>query len=431
MRKYFRHLLQKVLKIESKSILKKYQPKIIGITGSVGKTSAKEAITTVLSKKFLVRQTIGNYNNEIGVPLTIIGEKTAGQNIFGWLRILLKGLGLILFMKDYPEILVLELGIDKPKDMDYLLDFIKPYIGVITAISEIPVHLEFFKNPEELAQEKSKLVLSLSSEDVAILNYDDKRVRRIKSKIRADYLTFGFDSQADIWADNVTINSKELSELNGQNPKGISYKLHYRENIIPVRMPYIFSKHQIYASLAAVAVGITFDLNLVEISQRLLEFRPPKGRMHLIKGIKNSFIIDDTYNASPDSTIAALDVLKNLSVSGKKIAVLGDMLELGVLTEKGHREVGKKAVSSCNVLVTVGSRMKFAADQAEKQGMVSENVFWFSEKETERAGKFIQNKILKEGDLVLIKGSRKMRMERIVKELMAEPLRADELLYQE
>jgi UDP-N-acetylmuramoyl-tripeptide--D-alanyl-D-alanine ligase len=420
-------LLQKLLKIIAKRILKKYRPKIIGITGSVGKTGTKEAIALVLSKKFKIRKTFGNYNNEIGLPLTIIGERSPGKNIFGWFEILLKGWILGAFKKEYPEILILEMGIDRPGDMDYLVDLAKPDVAVVSAISEIPVHLEFFKNAQELAKEKSKIVKCLVKNDFAVLNYDDRYVKKLKSQTKAQSLTFGFDERADFWASNLTLDSKELFAERAA-PHGISFKLHFGEREMPFRLPYIFGFPQVYAVLAACAVGIIFKMNLVEIAQQLSKFKAPRGRMNLIAGIKQTNIIDDSYNASPQSTLAALKVLGSLWPAGRKIALLGDMLELGVMVEEGHRQVGREAAKLCHYLITVGEAAKFIADEAKKSGMPPERIFEFEKSEAQEAAKFVQNEILQKGDLVLIKGSQGMRLERAVKELMAEPLKAGELL---
>jgi UDP-N-acetylmuramoyl-tripeptide--D-alanyl-D-alanine ligase len=433
MKTFLQNILQKLLRLESSLILKRQKPKIIGIAGSVGKTSVKEAAACVLRSRFRIRKTIGNYNNEIGVPLTIIGEKTAGRNVFGWIKILFKGFLLsVLRLKNFPEVLILELGVDKPGDMGYLVSFLKPNVACVTAISEIPAHLEFFKDVEELAAEEIKLIKSLSKEGTAVLNFDDRRVRKAKIQTNAEVLTFGFDSRADVKADSLVFSSKTCllagKERDHKKICGASYKLHYLENIVPVRMPEIFGKQQVYASLAAASMGIAFGMNLVEISQNLKDFKSPPGRMNLIPGIKHSYIIDDSYNASPDATLAALEILGELSPSGKKIAILGDMLELGPKTEEGHRKVGKKAAEVCDVLVSLGAASKFMIDEAKKQGMDSSKIFEFEEGEAINAAKFVQNKILKQGDLILIKGSQRMRLEKAVKELMAEPEKAEELL---
>lgn len=419
--------LQKLLKIIAKRILKRHKPRIIGITGSVGKTSTKEAVALVLSKKYKIRKTFGNYNNEIGLPLTIIGEKTAGKNIFGWFWILAKGFFLGTFGRRYPEILVLEMGVDRPDDMDYLIDLAKPDVAVVTAISEIPVHLEFFKNAEELALEKGKIVKCLKKENFAILNYDDQRVKKLRSQTKAQVLTFGVNEKADFWASNLTLDSKELFDEKAK-PHGIRFKLHSGEREMPFRLPYIFGFPQVYSVFAACVCGTVFKMNLVEVAEQLLQFKPPKGRMNLIAGIKHTNIIDDSYNASPQSTLAALKVLGSLWPAGSKIAILGDMLELGTMTEEGHRLVGKEAAKACQHLICVGNAAKFIADEARKSGMAPDRVFEFEKDKAGEAAKFVQNKILRKGDLVLIKGSQGMKLEQAVKELMAEPQRAGELL---
>lgn len=415
--------LQKILKIISKLILSRHKPTIIGITGSMGKTSTVQAVYQVLVSKFRVRKTIGNYNNELGVPLTIIGQKSAGKSILGWLEIFIKGF-LQIFKSKYPEILILEMGIDKPGDLDYLLNLVKPNISILTAIGKIPVHIEFFKNPEELAKEKIKIIKCLNSNNTAILNFDDLKVRSAKKETQAKIITFGFNKGSEIFADNLILNSPELGPID--QPQGYSFKLHYQGKEIPIRLPYVFGKHQIYAVLAAVACGLALDMNLVEISQSLTNYKPPNGRMNLIPGIKYTYLIDDTYNSSPDASIAALNVLKQLQVPGKKIAVLGDMLELGAMTEQAHKDIGKIAAQTTDIIVAVGKASKYTASEAIEFGFPQDKVFQFQE--SSKAGLFIQNKILSQGDLVLIKGSQGIRMEKITKELMAEPEKAKELL---
>ena len=416
-------LLQKILKTISKLILAHHKPTIIGITGSMGKTSAVQAVYQVLSSKYQVRKTIGNYNNELGVPLTIIGEKTAGKSILGWLGIFVKGF-LLIFKSKYPKILILEMGIDKPGDLDYLIDFVKPHISIITAIGKIPVHIEFFQSLEQLAKEKAKIVKYLTSNDTAILNYDDIKVRHAKKETEAKIITFGFNKGSGVFADSLILNSPQLGPVD--RPQGYSFKLHYQGKEIPIRLPHIFGKHQIYAVLAAISCGLALDLNLVEISQSLTVFKPPAGRMNLIPGIKHTYLIDDTYNSSPDAAIAALNALKELQVPGKKIVALGDMLELGTMTQEAHQDVGNIAAQVADVIVTVGEASEYTASEAIKLGFPQDKIFQFQE--SKNAGLFIQNKILSQGDLVLIKGSQGIRMEKITKELMAEPQKANKLL---
>jgi UDP-N-acetylmuramoyl-tripeptide--D-alanyl-D-alanine ligase len=409
-------------------ILKKYRPEIIGITGSVGKTSAKEVVFAVLAKKFRVRKNIKNYNNEIGVPLTIIGSESGNKNIFSWIRIFFKATRLILFTdKNYPQKLVLEMGADHPGDIKYLVELAPCKIGVITAIGDMgPVHMEFFKNIEQLVNEKANIVKHLSKDDMAVLNQDDARVIQMKDKISARIITYGFDEASDVRAsdvsiaDHVEIGEKELIT-------GVRFKLHYKDSMIPIVLPHIMGSHQIYSALCGAAVGITYEINLADIAEALRGFTPPPGRMRLIPGIKHTVIIDDTYNSSPVAAIAALKTLETIQIeTGKhKYAVLGDMAELGKYTEEGHEKVGEYVARVADVLVTIGEKAKIIAESARKNNMIEDRVFEFDD--AERAGRFVQER-LKEGDLVLVKGSQSVRAEKVVKELMAEPLRAEELL---
>jgi len=183
-----RKILQKILKILAKLVLKKYKPTVIAITGSVGKTSTKEAIYHVLKVHFgkhRVRRNERNYNNELGVPLTVFGLESGGRSIFRWAIRFSKILWMIIFTQSYPNFLVIEMGADRPGDIKYLTDFVHPKIGLITALGEIPVHVEFFDGPQAVAKEKRVLVSSLKEDGVAILNYDDERVREMKQGLKA------------------------------------------------------------------------------------------------------------------------------------------------------------------------------------------------------------------------------------------------------
>jgi UDP-N-acetylmuramoyl-tripeptide--D-alanyl-D-alanine ligase len=402
-------LLEKILRTMAKSILWKYKPKIVGITGSIGKTSAKEAVFFVLSEKFAVRKNEKNYNNEIGLPLTIIGAEGGGSSFLNWLWVFYKWLGVLIFPVKYPKVLVLEMGADRPGDIAYLTGFIKPEIGIITDISES--HMEFFKSLEGIAKEKSILVKNLPKNGLAILNTDNEYVQKIRNQIKVRTLGFGFSEEADIRAEGVTYNC-EAGKISG-----LSFKLNYKGTNLPVRLKNILAKHQIYAALAGTAVGVGMGMNLVEISEALQKFSSPPGRMNLIEGIKNSFIIDDTYNASPISTSAALQVLGEVEAK-RKIAVLGDMLELGQNTESGHRYVAQKFLEiRGNIFVGVGSRMNFAVEELAKNNFPKVNIFHF--KNSIEAGEFVQ-RIIEEGDLILVKGSQGARMEKVSEALVKD-----------
>jgi UDP-N-acetylmuramoyl-tripeptide--D-alanyl-D-alanine ligase len=418
-------IIQFKLKILSKIIVRRYKPQIVGITGSVGKTSTKEAIYTVLRAKYNTRKSFKNYNNELGVPLTIIGEEAQGRSIPGWIRVFLKAVGLIIFKKkDYPRVLVLEMGVDKPGDMDYLSDIVTCDIGVVTAIGTS--HLQFFKSTKKIQKEKGVLIERLNRKGWAVLNYDDEKVRELADKSYARVLNYGFKDDADIKAQNIFFNFEK--EEGVMSLQGISFKMNYSGSVVPVRLPNVLGYSVIYSALAAAAVGVAFDMNLVEISKALKDYQSPPGRMKLVDGVKNTMIIDDTYNSSPQSCHIALDFLDKIPAGsgGRKFAVLGDMLELGRYTEEAHKEVGKRvASSSVDKLIVVGERARDIAHGAQEAGMAKENIFHFSH--NREAGKFIEER-LEEGDLILAKGSQGARMEKIVKEIMADPLQAKDLL---
>ena len=408
--------LEKLLRFMAIAVLKRHKPKIVAVTGSVGKTSAKDAIFSVLSFKFKVRQNQKNYNNEIGIPLTIIGAESGNKNIFKWLWVLLKWLFILIFPK-YPEILVFELGVDRPDDMKYFMSFIHPFVGVVTNISHS--HIEFFNTVENIAKEKRILIESLEAEGYAVLNMDEELVIEMGNRTKAHVLTYGLNDNATVNASNLIYNYEN------DNPEGISFKLNYDGKNIPIRLKNLLALHYVYSALTAVSVGIIFKMNLVDIAQALEPLRAPLGRLNLIPGIKGSYIIDDTYNASPVSTIAALGVLGQLKAK-RKIAILGDMLELGNQTESGHVEVGKKIFSEkINAFVAVGKRMNYAVSQLIALGFPKSSILQFNNPIS--AAEQI-SQIIKEGDFILVKGSQGMRMEKIVEKLIAEPSQAKKLL---
>ncbi len=419
-----RLLLQRQLKVLSKSILRKYKPEIIGITGSVGKTSAKEAVAAVLKNKFNVRQNVKNYNNEIGLPLTIIGaEKTPGKSILGWMIVMLKATKLIFKRdKNYPEILVLEMGADKPGDIEYLTELAPCKVGVLTFISH--AHTEFFKTIKKIAQEKRIIVSHLGREGFAVLNFDNELVMQSIPAVKAEVVTYGFKEGADLRATEINIFKDEQTGW----PAGLNFKVIYKGSMVPVFLPNIISRSAISATLAGLAVGTVFGVNLVDGAQALRKLDNLPGRMRLVLGIKKTLIIDDTYNSSPEAAKAALETLMQVTVKegAQRYVALSDMLELGPETQNAHRELGfKVAELGVDFLITVGEAAKYIAESAKEAGMEDNRIASFAS--SVEAGRFVQEK-LKEGDIILAKGSQGGRMEKLVKEIMAEPLQADQLL---
>ena len=422
MKDFIKKIITWKLGIIAKMYLWRFNPQIVAVTGSVGKTSTKEAIATVLSRIKRVRSGKGNLNNEFGVPLTIVGDWAddyyeAKNALFFWVRVLVVSFFGLFFQRNYPEILVLEYGADKPDDIKHLTAKFKPHVGVVTAVGEVPVHVEYFSGPEAVAKEKGRLIEMLSALDFAVLNFDDLAVLEMKEKTKAKVLTYGFGEGA-----MVRVSNLEPRIENGA-PEGVNFKMNYSDSFVPFKLSGSLGKSQGYAAAAAAAVGVVFGMNLVDISEALSGYQGPKGRLKILQGIKNSIIIDDTYNASPSSIHLALETLRDLP-GERKIVILGDMLELGKYSIQAHQEIGNLAGSFADILVCVGAKAKFIADSAFNQ-MPMENIHRF---ETSDEARLKVGELIKEGDLVLVKGSQGIRMEKIVEEIIAEPEHKKELL---
>ena len=415
-------IVQSILKTLAKIVLRKYQPEVIGITGSVGKTSAKEAVYAVLKNKFNVRQSPKNYNNELGLPLTILGVIAPGRSLFGWLKIFGKFLALVLKTdKNYPPILILEMGIDRPGDMKYLTSIVKPNIGIVTAVKSS--HLEFFEKIENIKKEKQILIENLSKNGLAVLNYDNPLTRDMIKASKFKILTYGFEAGADIQAREINTNVDKV----GTGILGINFKINYQGSIVPISLPNVVGTPAIYAALAAAAVGIYYEINLVDIAHGLANFALPAGRLNLLPGLKQTRILDDTYNSSPASTLAALEVMEKITLAGgRKILALGDMLEIGSETVSGHQEIGTKvAAMKVDLLILVGEQARIIGEMAAAQGMAADKILYFSK--SEEAAQALRD-LIAPLDLILVKGSQGARMEKIVKALMAEPDQAPNLL---
>ncbi|MFH1979400.1 MAG: UDP-N-acetylmuramoyl-tripeptide--D-alanyl-D-alanine ligase [Patescibacteria group bacterium] len=414
MKQILKRIVVAIISFEARLVLRRHKPKIVAVTGCVGKTSTKDAIATILSDSFDVRKSQKSFNSEIGVPLVVLGCENAWSNPFLWLRNIVKGI-LVIFEREYPKWLVLEMGVERPKDIANLISWIKPHISVITALTDIPSHVEFFSGPEAVVKEKSKILKKLSGDDYAILNNDDYGVHSLKEKVtKAKVITYGFEEGADIIASNYHLSKG-----------GINFKIDFERSIVPVRLQGVFGKHNVYPALAAIAVGKAAGLNLIKMSESLSSYVSPPGRLRLLEGVKGSFILDDTYNSSPIAVRAALDTMKDLDAT-RKIVVLGDMLELGKYTVEAHKSLAEDIIQTgVQFVFTVGLRAKFIAEGLREKGFDKNNIFEFSS--ADEVKKSVEE-IIEEGDMVLVKGSQSMRMEKIVEEIMAEPERKGELL---
>ncbi len=412
-------ILHFVLKVLSKAVLAKYQPRIIAITGSVGKTSAKEAIFAILSEKYEVRRNVKNYNNEIGLPLTILNKVSAGNNLWAWCTLVVSSFFslLILTNKKYPKILILEMGADRPGDIAYLTSIAKPDLAVLTAIGSS--HIEFFGSKFNIAKEKGTILDRLTEKDVAILNEDDELLVPLKTKTKSLVLSFGQSETSDVQIKNIAMIKNAFSFAT-------TFEIIYQNQTEEIILPGVLGQQHALAAAAAASVALALGFNLKHIKAGLLKYQPAKGRTNLIKGIKNSWIIDDTYNASPQSAKVAVDILKNIQTEGRKIAVLGDMLELGQDSESEHNALGEYiAKLEIDYLFVVGERSRDIQRGAIVAGMSEDKIYHFAH--TIEAGYFLQDRI-KEDDVILVKGSRGAKMEQVVYEIMAKPWEALEVL---
>jgi UDP-N-acetylmuramoyl-tripeptide--D-alanyl-D-alanine ligase len=403
-------------------VVHRHAPLIVAVTGSVGKTSARSAIAAVLARSFRVRASTGNFNNELGVPLTILGVASApGRSPFAWAALFFRAFRLAYGRvdPDFPKVLVLEMGADHPGDLMYLAAIAPPDVAVITAVAE--AHTEYFGSIDGVAEEKGTLVEVLPERGWAVLNADDPRVAAMADRTGAGVMRYGLGSDADVRAENVTIESAMGTVFT-------RFGLVMDGQRFETTLSGAVGTGAVSAALAGAAVASVLGVDPKLIPFGLAAFQPAPGRLRVLSGIKKTTILDDSYNASPRAAGLALDTLMALPADdgARRIAVMGDMLELGALTEEAHRQVGAKAADAgVDVLIGVGPRSKSLCDGARERGMSQDLVFHMHD--ALEASHFLQDR-LRPGDVILIKGSRGMRMERAVKDLMSEPERADELL---
>lgn len=435
MKNLFKPIIVAVLTFEAKLVLVKFKPRVVAVTGSVGKTSTKDAVYTVLAKKFFVRRSEKSFNSEVGIPLTILGLPNGWNNPLVWIKNIVKGFWLCLpipsaltvvtgqvGLKSYPEWLVLEVGADRPGDIKKVAKWLNPEVVVFTRFGKVPVHIEFFKSREQLIAEKLSILDGLKREGVIVANSDDEDIVKAVEKYSEQVLTFGLTGESKVFASGIKVCYESAGRF--QFPKGICGELKSGLQRFPFEVSGTIGNQQVYPLLAAATVGISQGLELSQITEAIKSHRSPPGRMRLVEGIKETMIIDDSYNSSPVAVKSALDTLLNLEVAGRKIVVLGDMLELGKHSADEHREIGTLA-KDLDLLVTVGVRARGIADGALSQGMDEKKVLQFDDSIS--AAKELQN-LLGSGDVILVKGSQSIRTEKIVEEIMAEPDKKAELL---
>lgn len=415
-------LIQFLITQKARKLLATHKPIIIAITGSVGKTSVRNAIATILSAKFTVGTPIKNYNNEFGVPLSILGVASPGKSVFGWLKILLSR------PRAVPQVYVLEYGIDRPGDMAHLCDIASPHVSVLTRLS--PVHAEFFASPAALAEEKAILLARTDADGLCVVNADDPLVMGASGHARAPLLTYGFSESAQVRASDYQLTTRDDFFFEpGETFSTVQVAVTTPDSdTFQIELKNILGKANVSVILPAMAIGKHLGLTHEEILSKIPEITLEPGRMNPIPGVKGSLILDASYNAAPASMAAALDVLAAFvpREGARRIAVLGHMAELGPASESEHRMLGMRAAEAgVDLLVTVGEMSRDTARGAIEAGIAQTQMQHFTD--SKEAGRWLDAQVQK-GDIVLVKGSQSARMERVVKDVMAEPLRARELL---
>ncbi|MFA6608467.1 MAG: Mur ligase family protein [Candidatus Paceibacterota bacterium] len=408
MKDLIKPLIIRLLTWEAKLVLARHKPFIIGITGNLGKTSTKDAIYAVMEEHFHVRRSEKSMNSEFGVPLTVLGEKSGWSNPIKWFLILFRGL-FVVFQKNYPTHLVLEIGADRPGDIKSIAEWLNPDIVVVTQFGQVPVHIEFFPDREAVVKEKGYLVEALKNTGLFIFNADDHDAQKLLSTTECRKVGVGIHEQADIKANDVKLYGKPL-----QGTEADIVVDGAKHHLV---LPEVIGKSAVYSALPAIAIARELAIPIEIACASIRDADKPKGRMRLLSGMNDSIIIDDTYNASPKATEHGLETLSKMETSGRKIAVLGDMLELGQFTHDEHYKIGQIAAKSCHKLFTVGIRSRSTAEGALDGGMLDENIMQ-CDTAIDVGKELVQ--ILKEGDIVYIKGSQSMRMERAVKMILAE-----------
>lgn len=355
--------------------------RVVAVTGSNGKTTTKDMATALFAARWSVAKSAGNYNNEIGLPLAILAAPPG------------------------TEVLVLEMAMRGPGQIRQLADIARPDIGIVTNVG--PVHLELLGTMERITAAKQELVEALPEHGWAVLNADDPRVRAMAGAARGRVLLYGCSADADVRADHVATRGLE----------GVEFTLHWRGEQCRVSVP-APGKHNVHNALAAATAALAVGMTLEEISRGLLAFGEHASGMRLELRTRPDGVqvINDAYNASPASMAAALELLGELKGT-RRVAILGDMLELGPVSEAAHREVGQAAAAvGVDWFVAVGRWAETMAAAAVEAGLPPDRVMVLPD--AQEAASWAR-RFVRPGDVVLVKASRRLRLERVVAELLA------------
>jgi UDP-N-acetylmuramoyl-tripeptide--D-alanyl-D-alanine ligase len=366
---------QNALRRLAESLRDAYPIPAVGITGNVGKTTTKEATAAALGARYRVLRTVSSFNNEIGVPLTFLGIEPSH------------------------EVAVIEMGFYVPGEIADLCRLVRPRIGIITRIPDVPVHYSRTPSVEAIAAGKAELIEALPADGVALLNADDARVRALASRTAARVVLFGEAIDANLRA----------TEVSARGIEGLRFVAHEGPRSVEVRLP-LPGRHLVASALAALGAASALGVPLAEAAVALSVMDAPAHRMN-VRRTTELVVIDDSYNASPAAVMAALAVLG--SVPARRVAVIGDMLELGTLSADAHEAVGREAAKQTDVLVGVGDLARTIVTSARAAGLRD------THQVADRAeALMLLRRILRRGDTVLVKGSHSLALDELADALV-------------
>jgi UDP-N-acetylmuramoyl-tripeptide--D-alanyl-D-alanine ligase len=419
MKQLCKSIVVAILTYEARVLLRRTKPYVIAVTGSVGKTSTKDAIFAVVKDHKRARKSEKSFNSEIGVPLSVLGLPNAWSNPLLWVKNFIDGFFVAFFSKNYPEVLVLEAGVDRPGDMAKLATWLKPDVVVMTRLPDVPVHVEYFGTPEAVVAEKMQLLDALKPTGVFVYNHDDMQLQAAAKSVRQQAVGYGRDLPTHVTA------SRDRILYHDDMPVGTACEISYLGETVTLKVYGTLGIQSVYAYTAAAAVAVVLDIPLTHVVSVLQEYEPPAGRMRVLPGIKSTVVIDDTYNSSPIAAEASLLTLKELRGFKRRIAVLGDMLELGQYSSREHERIGALAAGCVDMLITIGVRSRKTAEGALEHGLSEKVILQYDD--VEKAARELQN-LLQIGDVVLVKASQGIRAEKVVEEIMADLTTASRVL---
>lgn len=417
MKKLLKGIVALFLALLARAVVHRYRPHIVMVTGSVGKTSTKDAVAAVLSARFFVRKSEKSFNSEFGVPFSILGVENPWNNPFAWFLLFRRALALLLLPNHYPSTLVLEVGADKPGDLTRILRIVKPDVVVVTQLPKVPVHVEAYASPEAVRDEEFSPAYALPAAAPLIISSDDAYAVEHAKRTPARVFSYGTATDA-----TVRLAPAHFLEEQGR-VVGMSATAVVGDERVELAVRGSVGATQVFSSAAALAVAVALNIPLEDALVALEEYTPPSGRGRLLRGKSDSLIIDDSYNSSPVAVEQALATLQSFPHASRRVAILGDMLELGRYSVQEHERIGRLACAAADVVIAIGIRARaFVSAPGKAEVQMFDN---------SSAAAFALASLPRPGDVILIKGSQSIRMEHIVQALLADRADVCQLVRQE